>query len=75
MGTTVNIHEAKTHLSKLLARVQAGERITIAKAGKPIAELTPVTKRPARRPLGLDEGKGYVHDDWDEPLPEFEEYS
>jgi prevent-host-death family protein len=42
MGTTVNIHEAKTHLSKLLERVQNGEEITIAKAGKPIATLTAI---------------------------------
>lgn len=40
MTTTVNIHEAKTHLSKLLARVEAGETIVIARAGKPVAELT-----------------------------------
>ena len=43
MTTTVNIHEAKTHLSRLLEQVQAGERVIIAKAGKPIAELTPIS--------------------------------
>ena len=41
MGTTVNIHEAKTHLSRLLERVEAGESVTIARAGKPIADLVP----------------------------------
>ncbi len=41
MATTVNIHEAKTHLSKLLEQVAAGERVVIAKAGKPIADLVP----------------------------------
>lgn len=39
--TTVNIHEAKTHLSKLLERIEAGETITIARAGRPIADLVP----------------------------------
>ena len=75
MATTVNIHEAKTHLSRLLRRVQAGERIIIANAGKPVAELGPVNERPKRRPLGIDKGKVFIHDDWDDPLPEFEEYT
>lgn len=44
MTTTVNIHEAKTHLSRLLDQVQKGERVIIAKAGKPIAELTLISK-------------------------------
>lgn len=43
--TTVNVQEAKTHLSRLLERVEAGERIVIARAGKPIAELAPVVRR------------------------------
>jgi len=41
MSATVNIHEAKTHLSRLLERVEAGETVTIARAGKPIADLVP----------------------------------
>jgi antitoxin (DNA-binding transcriptional repressor) of toxin-antitoxin stability system len=45
MPTTVNIHEAKTHLSKLLARVEAGETIVIARAGKPVAELRAPTPK------------------------------
>lgn len=44
MPTTVNIHEAKTHLSRLLERVKAGETIVIAKAGEPIAELAPIAR-------------------------------
>ncbi|GFP33683.1 hypothetical protein HKBW3S42_02022, partial [Candidatus Hakubella thermalkaliphila] len=40
--TTVNIHEAKTHFSRLLSRVEGGEEITIAKAGKPIAMIVPL---------------------------------
>lgn len=72
--TTVNIHEAKTHLSKLLKRVQAGERIVIANAGKPVAVIEAFVERPKRRPLGMDKGKVFIHDNWDDPLPEFEEY-
>jgi prevent-host-death family protein len=72
--TTVNVHEAKTHFSKLLQRVAAGERIVIAKAGKPVAELVPVQQRPPLRPVGMDRGKVIIHDDFDDPLPEFEEY-
>ncbi len=72
--TTVNTSEARTHLSALLRRVMAGERIVIAKAGKPVAVLGPVEDRPARRVAGIDKGKVFIHDDWDDPLPEFEEY-
>ena len=45
MATTVNVHEAKTHLSKLLARVSSGEEFVIAKAGKPVARLVPITQK------------------------------
>ena len=44
MANTINIHEAKTHLSRLLERVEAGETVTIARAGKPIADLVPHLK-------------------------------
>lgn len=67
--TTVNVHEAKTHLSKLLARVRAGERIVIAKAGEPIAVLAPYVKRPRRRKPGFDKGRIWVSEDFDAPLP------
>lgn len=70
MGSRVNIHEAKTHLSRLLDRVQAGEEITIAKAGKPIARLTAVRERPERRVPGND--KIIIHDNFDDPLPELD---
>ncbi len=69
----VNVHEAKTHFSKLLERVAAGERIIIAKAGKPVAVLQPLTELPKRRPFGIDKGKVFVHEDWDDPIPELEE--
>lgn len=72
MADVVNIHEAKTHLSRLLERVQAGEEITIAKAGKPIAVLTAVRARPKERVPGMDKGKVIIHDDFDDPLPEFD---
>ncbi len=72
MVETVNVHEAKTHLSQLLARVEAGERIVIARAGHPIAELTPIAHERTPRVPGHD--RVVIHDNFDEPLPEFEEY-
>ena len=67
----VNIHEAKTQLSRLLEQVQAGENIVIAKAGTPIARLIPYA--PSRykiAPPGLMEGEGWIADDFDEPIDE-----
>ena len=72
MNATVNIHEAKTHLSRLLERVQAGEEITIAKAGRPIARLTAIHERPQRRTPGMDKGKVVIHPDFDDPIPELD---
>lgn len=72
MATTYNIHEAKTHLSQLLERVQNGEEIVIAKSGKPIARLTAIGIRPSRRIPGMDKGKVIIHSDFDDPLPEFD---
>lgn len=69
--TEVNIHEAKTHLSKLLRRVTAGEEIVIARAGKPVARLVPVAKPPRPRELGRDRGKIWIADDFDTLDPEF----
>jgi prevent-host-death family protein len=65
--TTVNIHEAKTHLSRLLERVASGEEIVIAKAGKPVARLVPVAGKAEPRPLGFV--KGRLTDAFFEPLP------
>lgn len=65
----VGIHEAKTHLSKLLRRVAAGEEIIIARAGKPVARLLPVEKGKSRK-LGQDQGLFEVPDDFDSPLPD-----
>ena len=75
MADVVNVHEAKTHLSRLLARVEAGERITIARAGRPVAILSPAEDRPPDRVPGYDKGKVIIHEDFDDPLPEFEEYA
>lgn len=66
---TVNVHEAKTHLSRLLNRVAAGEEIVIAKAGKPIARLVPAFQPPEARPLGAQRGRIEIADDFDAPLP------
>jgi prevent-host-death family protein len=66
---TVNVHEAKTHLSRLLARVEAGEELIIARAGQPVARLIPFA-RPGKRALGLDAGRGFIAADFDAPLPE-----
>lgn len=71
--TTVNVHEAKTHLSELLARVRRGERIVIARSGKPIAMLTPLEEPTERRRPGLDRGRLTITADFDAPLPGFEE--
>jgi len=70
MSVQVNIHEAKTHLSKLLARVREGEEIIIAKAGKPIARLVPLVEQPVRRLPGSAKGKVMIAPDFDAPLPE-----
>ncbi len=66
----VNIHEAKTHLSRLVERVLAGEEIVIARAGKPVAKLVPVEKRTARRTPGSARGRIQMSDDFDAPLPD-----
>lgn len=67
--TAVNIHEAKTHLSRLLVRVVAGEEVIIAKAGKPVARLVPFEDQVPRRVGGQDSGLFAVPDDFDAPLP------
>jgi prevent-host-death family protein len=67
---TVNIHEAKTHLSRLLKRVSAGEEVIIARAGKPLARIIRFTDGPKKRIPGKDRGKLDVPEDFDAPLPE-----
>jgi prevent-host-death family protein len=67
---TVNIHEAKTHFSKLIERVLAGEVITIAKAGRPVARLSPLPPTVARRNPGSARGLIEIGEDFDAPLPD-----
>jgi len=74
--TVVNIHEAKTHFSRLIVRVEQGERITIARDGVPVAMLVAI--EPETRPkrlLGLDAGRIVIHDNFDDPLPELEDHA
>ncbi|MGH6901950.1 MAG: type II toxin-antitoxin system Phd/YefM family antitoxin [Geminicoccaceae bacterium] len=66
----VNIHVAKTHLSRLVADVAAGEEIVIAKAGKPLARLLPFEPRREPRQPDLLKGEIWIADDFDDPLPE-----
>lgn len=67
---TVNVHAAKSQLSRLLDAAVAGEEVIIAKAGKPVVRLVPVEKRLERRKLGTLAGKLHVPDDFDDPLPD-----
>jgi prevent-host-death family protein len=67
--TRYNVHEAKTHLSRLLDQVAEGEEIVIAKAGVPVARLVPVQPPLAARPLGIEQGRIFISDDFDAPLP------
>ena len=62
---TYNIHEAKTHLSRLIERLAAGEEIVIAKAGKPVAKLVPFTENKEPRKPGAWKGKIWLAPDWD----------
>ncbi len=67
----INVHRAKTHLSRLLDRAQAGEEFLIAKAGKPVARLGPIA--PARKKVrfGVLKGKIRIPGNFDTPLPEW----
>lgn len=67
---TVNIHQAKTQLSKLVERAAAGEEIVIAKAGKPVARIVPLAVAAAPRRPGLLKGKIRIGKDFDDPLPD-----
>lgn len=67
--TTVGVHEAKTHLSRLLRRVATGEEIIITSGERPAARLAPIDT-PKEREFGFDEGIFTVPDDFDDPLPD-----
>ena len=68
---TVNIYQAKTQLSKLVDLASSGTDVVIARNGKPVARLTTI-EQPKKKPIvyGLLEGKGWIADDFDAPLPE-----
>ena len=73
MEKAINVHEAKTHLSRLLERVEAGEEITLARAGRPVARLVPYNARQVPRKPGIWKGQVVIGPDFDDPLPEFDE--
>jgi prevent-host-death family protein len=73
MTITVNVHDAKTHFSKLIQQVLNGEQVIIAKAGEPVALLSPLSTQIACRVPGNDTGKVIITSAFDEPLPEFNE--
>lgn len=69
MTKSVGVHQAKTHLSRLLTQVAAGEEVVITRRGREVARLAPVRSSPTRR-LGIDRGRFSVPEDFDAPLPE-----
>jgi prevent-host-death family protein len=70
MTTRVNIHEAKTHLSRLVEKVEAGEEVEIARAGRPVARLVPFRIRTAPREPGRWRGRVTLAPDFDAPDPD-----
>lgn len=68
--SVVNVHEAKTHLSRLLERVSAGEEIVIAKAGRPVAKLVPYLESEEPRKMGGWKDRVWIADDFDELPPD-----
>jgi prevent-host-death family protein len=69
MAETVNMHHAKTQFSKLIERVQRGEEIVVAKAGKPVARIVPLARPRRPRVPGRGRGTFTISDDFDAPLP------
>ena len=66
----VNVHDAKTHFSRLLERVEGGEEIVLGRAGRPVARMIPYRgKDQPRRVPGALKGKIIIHDNFDDPLP------
>ena len=74
MPTVVNMHEAKSSLSRLVKRAAAGEDIVIANHGKPVARLTRVPEPRKKNPWGLYKGKIHRAPDFDAPLDDFKDY-
>ncbi len=68
-----NIHQAKTHFSQVLSRVESGEEVIIARAGKPVARLVRIKpEKPKKRPTGIYRGKIWMAPDWDAPMTDEE---
>jgi len=76
MDDAVSISEAKTQLSKLIARAERGEEVTIRRGNKAVAKIVPLdaTVEPSRRVFGALRGEIWIADDFDELGPEWEEY-
>ena len=70
----VNVHEAKTNLSKLIQKVVDGEEVVIAKGNRPIVRMVLIDQIRPKRQLGSYKGKIKISDDFDEPLEDFKEY-
>ncbi|WP_038251014.1 type II toxin-antitoxin system Phd/YefM family antitoxin [Ghiorsea bivora] len=70
----INIHEAKTNLSKLIQEALNGEEVIIAKGNKPVVKLVPLQQQKVTRQLGLAKGKITMTDDFDAPLDDFSAY-
>ena len=70
MPREVNVHEAKTHLSRLLAEVEQGEEVVIGRAGKPVARLVPFHLEESPRAPGVWRGRGHVPDEFFDDLPD-----
>ena len=70
MSRVINLHEARTNLSRIVDEVAAGAGVVIAKAGKPMARLVPLKAIPQPKKLGLLKGRIHVPDDFNSPLPD-----
>lgn len=70
MAVEVNVHEAKTHLSRLLDQALDGEEVIIMRAGRHLVRLTPVETAPFQRTLGTAKGEIFISDDFNDPLPD-----
>ncbi len=71
----VNIHEAKTNLSKLIQKVVDGEEVIIAKGNKPLVKLILIEQLKPKRRIGSAKGQVVIAEDFNEPLKDFEEYT
>ena len=71
----VSVYEAKSKLSQMINKALEGEEVIITRNGEETVRLTPVPKKNKRNWIGMYDGQIKIHDDFDDPLPEFEEYS